>query len=245
MRGSLTLALAMCMTMASLAGCGGGGGGPAIDPNSGLISGTVTIDGPFAPDVDLQLGLLLGGSYVVEQHDLGRVPSTTAAAFIGQDLHYTFSQLFVSTYNVIVFTDVGESRRYWFQSAPVTLGFASTTANHVDGAINFTGAAPYGSIAGTVVLSGEWPATDSVFIGVTPQGSSAAPLRWLVQSGDAAGGSLAYKVPDLAYGTYSLGLYEVDSHGAVSTLGTAADSFTVAAGAPDVTAADFSAGFGN
>jgi len=228
-----------------VSGCGGGGGGgTSIDPNSGMISGTIAIDGPFDAATDIQLGLLLGPDFQADQYDLGRVPSIASAGFVGQGINYTFSHLFVSTYSVIVYTGDGAARHIWFQSQPVALGFSTTSVNHVDGDINFTGAGPYGSIAGTVTVTGTWPATGSVFVGVTPQGA-AAPLRWLVKSSAVTGGTLPYKVPSLAYGTYSVGLYAVSQQGTVTPLGAPVAPVVVSAATPDVTAVDFSADLGS
>jgi hypothetical protein len=240
----LIMGLVTAVLAAGLAACDSGPSGPVIDPNSGQITGTIAIEGPFDATQPLNIGLLAGTDFMVEQVDVGKVTSLAGASLFNRAIHYSFTHEFVSVYRVQVFTGDPPNRHVWFESQSVSLGFASTTAK-VDGSFNFSGPGPYGSLSGTVTLTGTWPASGSVFIGLTPAGNTSQLLRWPVDSAAASGGSLPFTVPATAYGTYSVGLYAADAQGTVHPLGMAPGSFTISSTVHDVTGADFSADLGS
>jgi hypothetical protein len=223
-----------------MAGCGGGPGGPVIDPNSGQIAGEIRIDGPFDATQELSVGLVAGTDFMVEQVVAGKVTAQAGASVFSRAIHYSFTHEFVSTYRVQVFSGTPPAQHVWFESAPVTLGFESTSAK-VDGSFNFSGLGPYGSVAGTITLTGNWPASGSVFIGLTPGTQPTQLLRWPVESSAVEGGTLAYSVPDVAYGSYGLGLYSADAQGSIQPLGQAAGNVVIDTAHSEITGADFSA----
>jgi hypothetical protein len=238
----MALAAAL-LALASSCGGPGGPGAPLIDPNSGRIAGTIDIQGPFDP---APLGVALffpGTAQQVESQMIGKVPSTITAFFQSGDIQYSFSNLFVGSYEIVVFADDGVNpRRDLFRSASVTTKY-NGESQAFDTSFSFTGASPLGSAAGTVAVTGTWPAGRSVFIGVAPTNQPGVVLHWPVAQADLVGGNLAFTVPGLAVGSYRLGLYSADAAGVVTNHGTAAANTTITAGAIDVTGADFNAAF--
>jgi hypothetical protein len=217
-----------------------------IDPNSGRISGTISIAGPFDPDEQLRMALRFyetGG--LVDQSDvtIGRVPSLAAAYFNGHSISFAYTELFVGAYNIEIFSGSGSGRHVWYTSLPVQAGTNGAVAVS-NGTFSFTGAAPYGSASGTVALTGNWPTGHKVFFGFERVGGDGTLFRWPVQETEADGGELPFDIGGLAFGDYELGLYSADAQGTVTKHGTLAQPVMPRLAAPAQPGQDFTADFG-
>ena len=233
--------IALLALLVLLVSCDSGPAGPPlINPNSGRISGVLTAQGPL-PLEEVGLALRFTGSDLeVENVVVGRFPATASASFFGRDIQFDFSGLFLGNYDILVYSGTGVQRQIWDTISGIAPQFNGQTTV-VNEAISFTGPTPFGSVAGTVTLTGAWPATARrVFIGVQPQ--SGPLLYWPLEEADVVAGRLAYIVGGLSYGTYTLGLFSEDLQGNITEHGTAGAQ-TISAAAPDLTAVDFPATF--
>jgi uncharacterized protein (DUF2141 family) len=237
----LFIAIAIALAALFVAACDSSN---VVTPDSGEISGSLTVDGPFNGSSELLVGLFEGET-VVETATAGRITSAANATLNGRAIAFSFTEVDFGSYTVRLYSSSAGNNTYYFTSDPIVLSASNPEVDDFSEHASFTGEGPFGSISGVALLSDdfEFPgAGELAFIGFSPVSDPQNAYQWIVGSGDAEGGQLVFNIDGIAYGTWLVGLYGYNpqTH-AVTVFGLLDEPVVVGAGNPNVTGAIFGA----
>ncbi|MCH7472223.1 hypothetical protein IIA79_04655 [bacterium] len=195
--------------------------------------------------VEISAGVFTAGSNVpVESVDLGRVTSVGTGSLSGRTIDFSFSDLDFGDYQIGVYSLSGIELIFWYLSDTISLSGAAPEVGNFSDAMSFSGPAPWGTVSGIVLLSGDWPGDRLVFVGIAPHDNPSEVLQWIVIEDDLSEGKYYFNFESIAYGQYLVGFYGYDSttH-QVDTYGAFDDPVTVAAENPYVSSVNFPSDF--
>lgn len=194
----------MVLCLLVLTGCQGGA---EFDPENttGRIAGELNITGPISRNLDLSIGVTrVGRDDSVEQAALGRLVSSVTARLDGRSVAFDFTQLAIGTYNIVLYgAGVGPENIY-YRSDKVRLTAEVPEAIDLSQEISLTGPPPWGTISGTLMLSGVRPPSTEMLLYVT--NADADSFRYEFNMWDADFGVMYFVIGGLAFGEYTLGL---------------------------------------
>lgn len=223
---SLTGLLALCLL--ALPGCRGGAD---FDPRitTGRIAGELIIIGPVNRELDLNVGVTrVGREDSVEQAALGRLVSAAAAQLNGRSISYDFSQLPAGTYTIVLYGAAGGVDDIYYRSDKVRLTGAAPEITGLSAELSLTGPPPWGTISGTLLLSGARPPSLDMLLYVTDRDDRR--FQYEFNMWDADFGAMYFAVGGLALGEYTLSLSEPAG---LQPLGLLADPVALSAGRPN------------
>jgi hypothetical protein len=186
-------------------------GGNDYDPNLaiGRISGRLTIVGPINKSFDLQIGVTAHGEdQPLRTYLVGKLADEAGGGLDGRDLYFEFDELPLGAYDVILLTrlEEREETRLYYRSRKIRLTADSPVDDGLIENVSMTGPPPWGTVSGTVMLSGANPGLTDLLLYLTNEDGHA--FRYNFSVWDAGFGVLYFSVGGLATGEYRFGLTE-------------------------------------
>lgn len=185
--------------------------GNDYDPDlaTGRISGKLTIVGPIAKNVELEVGVTAhGADQPLKTYLVGKLATEAGAGLDERDLYFEFDELPLGAYDVILYTVWKSTGEPWiyYRSPKVRLTVDRPVDDGLIENVSMTGPPPWGTISGTVMLSGANPDLTDLLLYV--QNEDGHAFRYNFSVWDAAFGVLYFSVGGLSTGTYRVGLTE-------------------------------------
>jgi|GEM_PF-3324059 len=203
-----TVLLLAGLLTALLTACAGGN---HYDPDlaTGRISGRLTIVGPVAKSVELEVGVTPhGADQPLKTYLVGKLADEAGAGLDLRDLYFEFDELPLGAYDVILFTVWKSTGEPWiyYRSPKIRLTVDHPVDEGLIENVSMTGPPPWGTISGTVLLSGANPDLTELLLYV--QNEDGHGFRYNFNVWDAAFGVLYFSVGGLSIGTYRVGITE-------------------------------------
>ena len=172
---------------------------------TGRVSGELTIVGPSNTDIDLKVGLCRNNrddTYV--ETTAGRLTATAEAAVASRTVAYDFNELPIGTYNLVLFSDDGDSRETYYRSGRIRLTYEFPEQTGRSEEASLTGPTPWGTTEGLLLLNGTRsadPVMHLYFVNADDH-----RFHYEFNAWDAGFGIIYFSVGGLAYGDYTVGI---------------------------------------